>query len=161
MSGKRIQKYERIPYKIINRLNKITILFTFQIKGDFNMATSEMDYMNIGGGKVYWKTIATSSANQTYAQQLTELKTVWDGLTDEEKAKLRIHRSGAVYSLINQGAGIFNYITLDSSNIPTMVAYDISGTIYKSGPINGTITDRSNSNDGQDLSLEILTYERI
>ena len=127
------------------------------------MATSEMDYMNIGGGKVYWKTIATSSTNQTYAQCLTELKTTWDTLTDEEKGKTRIVRDNSILNVLSISSGIFGMEYVASNNQkPTIIQFNILTSVRYSGVIDGSaFTDSGSSNNAQALQLQLLTYERI
>lgn len=92
----------------------------------------------LGGGNVpvTYKIIATSAANQTYAAQLTILKSTWNSISNNDKItkQFRIVRDGHVgyypsrdllgnFVLINSNSTGIAIVTLD---INDCTGYDVS-----------------------------------
>ena len=78
------------------------------------------NFRALGGGNVpvRYKEIAKASANQTYAAQLTQLKTTYDTLTDEEKMRtaLRIGVRGTIFLNNSPNAATFSRPTSTAAN---------------------------------------------
>ena len=113
------------------------------------------NYRAIGGGNVpvRYKEIAKASANQTYAAQLTQLKTTYDTLTDDEKRRSALLR-GDGFLFINCGGNTFTRVSVDSSLY--LFSCNIANKTAKYS-IGSSITDYSSQSNGQTLSLMLLS----
>lgn len=80
------------------------------------MSMTGMDY-SMGGGRVKYREIATAAANQTYGQQLAQLKTTYDTLTDEEKMRCVIHLNGLIFraSYISNNSGLHSCAVINAT----------------------------------------------
>ena len=95
------------------------------------------NFRTIGGGNVSvrYKTIATAAANQTFGQQMTQLKATLDTLTEEEKRRciftygsskaMFVHYSENSYSYIYTGTAQAQMFTM---NFSTLHLYGVSFT---------------------------------
>jgi hypothetical protein len=120
-----------------------------------------MDY-SMGGGRVKYRELAVAAANQTYGAQLTQLKTTWITLSDEEKMRCAIASDdGLMLTGTSSIGGLFTrvYYSFNTNQIYTetltlssckfaSVAQTMTGT--------ATPTDVTNSNHSSNLKLMIL-----
>lgn len=91
--------------------------------------------------------LATAAANQTYEAQLTILKGVFDDLTDEQKERCYIMRSGgAIYGLVSKN-GIFSTSSINNNNNRiNMTTYRINSTSILA--YSAVVTPKTNSTIG-------------
>ena len=119
------------------------------------MSMTGMDFA-MGGGRVKYRELATAAANQTFAQQLTQLKTTWDTLTDEEKMRCIIYRgAGLVFSPSYTGAGLYSCIVAYSTNAAINCMNIRDGEYWVWGNSQGLV-DYSSTNHASTLSLLLL-----
>ena len=121
------------------------------------MATSEMDYMNIGG-QLRYKEIAVAAANQTYAQQLAQLKTTWDILTTDEKMRCVIVLGNVqMYSPSYFSVGMFCSLYCNANKFYSY-NFDIANCKNYSWNSIDHLTpyDSSSDNNTNELSLMLL-----
>ena len=109
------------------------------------------------GRRMRYRTLATAAANQTYAQQLAQLKPVWDELTLDEKLRciLVINSTGKnVFTPFYSALGTFTAV-LCTSTTPYLYSLDLTNLTYYWW--NGsTIQDYTNNNNPVTLFLMLL-----
>ena len=110
-------------------------------------------------GESYGNVIAISASGQTWAAQLTEIKTAWDNLTLNQKRNAKIIVSGDIYICSNTDTGNFSSVAyaVDGST-PVINAKTLrlsSQTAYKMllKSTGNTVNDDSSSTNNDRMQL--------
>lgn len=120
------------------------------------------NFRTIGGGNVAvrYKTIATAAANQTYGQQLTQLKTTWNTLTDDEKLRciIKFNNTNGFIFRCNSVIGWFvgTYLTATYGYMYGMLIQDCVYTVILNIGGSPIVENRTNNTNDVSLSLMLL-----
>lgn len=112
---------------------------------DVSMQT---DISNLKSGVV----LHTANANQTFAQQIAELKPYFDSLTDGQKMHCAL-RDGLTLVPCGSLTGVFTVTALNATSV-SVVCYYMTGATYASS--NNVIRDLTNNNNNTTLSLVVV-----
>ena len=114
-----------------------------------------------GGGNVSvrYKTIATANANQTYGQQLTQLKTTFNTLTEEEKMRCMVMYDNYMFNANTNAIGHFTRVNVNASSvIEAAVDCDSCRYLYASITSEGlTITNKTSETNTSPMYLMLLS----
>lgn len=109
----------------------------------------------MAGGGLNYETLATSSSNKTYSQELAELKPVLSALSENAKMRTVLQWYSQILPISNT-SGIFTGI----NGHQICYIFDVStGKAYTRDLSNGTLQDISNNTTSTFIRLFILKYE--
>ena len=119
----------------------------------------------MGGGivPVEYKTIATASANQTYAQQLTQLETTFNTLTTDEKERSIVidDSNGYHFAFIKEDTGEYSLVRTITNNSYFLTMHvknhNYFYTRITTSDSSMTFNDRTSSTNTSTLRLMLLT----
>lgn len=95
--------------------------------------------------------IATAAANQTFSQQLTELYTSWQTLSDSKKVRAYLKTGPSIFRIANMTDASFFNSVCDATNVYTSCMILSSGKFYGSTGV--TVADSSSANNNLVLEL--------
>ena len=105
-----------------------------------------------------YREIAVAADNQTYAQQLTQLKTTWDTLTTEQKTRCAILYNNANLVFLPSYFGMGAYIAfwMDANSFRSYCMNIKDATYMNYSTAGGGIVNNSSVNNNSALSLLLL-----
>lgn len=111
------------------------------------------------GRRMRYRTLATAAANKTYAQQLAQIKPVWDELTLDEKMRCIVtidNTNKVVFTPMAAAASWFSYAQCASNNAYITSLIIDSKTVYSWTCSTSSVHDDSSTNNMATLSLMLL-----
>ena len=116
------------------------------------MAGIPMQYV----GGVYYKTVATSAENQTWAKQLSDIKSAYNSLSNDDKMKCIIVSYVDIF-IPGTISGDFRKFFVNSSGATVVMYLNINNTTYQSGAVSSNVTDYSSSSHNRSMELKVLS----
>lgn len=140
---------------IVNAINEVKDAegdLTLLVTTDKSDLVSAINEVSQGGSSAITKRIE-SAANQTFAAQLTELKTVFDTLTDEEKRRSFIIIGDSKYSLTDVRGG-YGFFRVNGTDLQVNTIWVANSTAFSGSiTVSGTYADISSTTNALSMSL--------